>query len=91
MPSDLKRLLEKIQNNELKHRHELVGFENFQKITERLVMGLVVSSLIIGSSILVLANTPPYINEISALGVLGFVISGILGVNMIMSKKKDKY
>lgn len=91
LPSDLKRLLEKIQNNELKHRHELVGFENFQKITERLVMGLVVSSLIIGSSILVLANTPPYINEISALGVLGFVISGILGVNMIMSKKKDKY
>ena len=91
LPSDLKRLLEKIQNNELKHRHELVGFENFQKIAERLVMGLVVSSLIIGSSILVLANTPPHINGISVLGVLGFVISGILGVNMIMSKKKDKY
>ena len=91
LPSDLKRLLEKIQNNELKHRHELVGFENFQKITERLVMGLVLSSLIIGSSILVLANMPPHINGISTLGVLGFVISGILGANMIMSKKKDKY
>lgn len=91
LPSDLKRLLEKIQNNELKHRHELVGFENFQKITERLVMGLVVSSLIIGSSILVLANMPPHINGISVLGILGFVISGILGANMIISKKKDKY
>lgn len=91
LPSDLKRLLEKIQNNELKHRHELVGFENFQKIAERLVMGLVLSSLIIGSSILVLANMPPHINGISVLGVLGFVISGILGVNMIMSKKKNKY
>ena len=90
LPSDLKRLLEKIQNNELKHRHELVGFENFQKIAERLVMGLVLSSLIIGSSILVLANMPPHINGISVLGVLGFVISGILGANMIMSKKKDK-
>ena len=90
LPSDLKRLLEKIQNNELKHRHELVGFENFQKITERLVMGLVVSSLIIGSSILVLANMPPHINGISVLGILGFIISGILGANMIMSKKKDK-
>jgi len=91
LPSDLKRLLEKIQNNELKHRHELVGFENFQKITERLVMGLVVSSLIIGSSILVLANMPTHINGISVLGILGFIISGILGANMIMSKKKDKY
>ena len=91
LPNDLKKLLEKIQNNELKHRHELVGFENFQKIAERLVMGLVLSSLIIASSILVLANIPPHINGISALGVLGFVISGILGVNMIMSKKKDKY
>ena len=90
LPSDLKRLLEKIQNNELKHRHELVGFENFQKITERLVLGLVVSSLIIGSSILVLANMPPHINGISVLGILGFVISGILGANMIISKKKDK-
>ena len=91
LPNDLKKLLEKIQNNELKHRHELVGFENFQKITERLVMGLVVSSLIIGSSILVLANMPPHINGISVLGILGFIISGILGANMIMSKKKDKY
>ena len=91
LPNDLKKLLEKIQNNELKHRHELVGFENFQKIAERLVMGLVLSSLIIASSILVLANIPPHINGISALGVLGFVISGILGINMIMSKKKDKY
>ena len=91
LPNDLKKLLEKIQNNELKHRHELVGFENFQKIAERLVMGLVLSSLIIGSSILVLANMPPHINGISVLGVLGFVISGILGANMIMSKKKDKY
>lgn len=90
LPSDLKRLLEKIQNNELKHRHELVGFENFQKITERLIMGLVFSSLIIGSSILVLANMPPHINGISVLGILGFVISGILGANMIISKKKDK-
>lgn len=90
LPNDLKKLLEKIQNNELKHRHELVGFENFQKIAERLVMGLVLSSLIIASSILVLANIPPHINGISALGVLGFVISGILGINMIMSKKKDK-
>lgn len=90
LPSDLKRLLEKIQNNELKHRHELVGFENFQKIAERLIMGLVVSSLIIGSSILVLANMPPHINGISVLGILGFVISGILGANMIISKKKDK-
>ena len=90
LPSDLKRLLEKIQNNELKHRHELVGFENFQKIAERLVMGLVLSSLIIGSSILVLANMPPHINGISVLGILGFVISGILGANMIISKKKDK-
>ncbi len=53
-------------------------------------MGLVVSSLIIGSSILVLANMPPHINGISVLGILGFVISGILGANMIMSKKKDK-
>ena len=90
LPSDLKRLLEKIQNNELKHRHELVGFENFQKIAERLIMGLVLSSLIIGSSILVLANMPPHINGISVLGILGFIISGILGANMIMSKKKDK-
>ena len=26
----------------------------------------------------------------SVLGILGFVISGILGANMIISKKKDK-
>ena len=88
LPTDLKNILEKIQKNELKHKHEIIGFEKFQKTFEQLVLAIIISSIFVGSSILALANIPPKIFGISGLGLLGFVIAGIMGVNLFFKSKK---
>ena len=88
LPTDMKILLEKIQNNELKHKHEIIGFDKFQKTFERLILAIIISSLFVGSSILALANIPPKIFGISGLGLLGFFISGIMGINLFLKSKK---
>lgn len=88
LPTDLKTILEKIQKNELKHRHEIIGFEKFQKTFEELVLAIIISSLFVGSSILALANIPPKIFGISGLGLLGFIIAGIMEINLFLKSKK---
>ena len=88
LPTDMKILLEKIQNNQLKHKHEIIGFDKFQKAFERLILAIIISSLFVGSSILALANIPPKIFGISGLGLLGFFISGIMGINLFLKSKK---
>ncbi len=88
LPTDMKILLEKIQNNELKHKHEIIGFDKFQKAFERLILAIIISSLFVGSSILALANIPPKIFGISGLGLLGFFISAIMGINLFLKSKK---
>ena len=88
LPTDMKILLEKIQNNELKHKHEIIGFDKFEKAFERLILAIIISSLFVGSSILALANIPPKIFGISGLGLLGFFISGIMGINLFLKSKK---
>lgn len=88
LPTDMKILLEKIQNNELKHKHEIIGFDKFQKAFERFILAIIISSLFVGSSILALANIPPKIFGISGLGLLGFFISGIMGINLFLKSKK---
>ena len=82
LPTDMKILLEKIQ------KHEIIGFDKFQKAFERLILAIIISSLFVGSSILALANIPPKIFGISGLGLLGFFISGIMGINLFLKSKK---
>ena len=88
LPMDLKNILEKIQKNELKHKHEIIGFDKFQKTFEQLILAIIISSLFVGSSILALANIPPKIFGISGLGLLGFIIAGIMGINLFLKRKK---
>ena len=88
LPMDLKNILEKIQKNELKHKHEIIGFDKFQKTFEQLILSIIISSLFVGSSILALANIPPKIFGISGLGLLGFIIAGIMGINLFLKRKK---
>lgn len=88
LPEDLKSISQKLLNGELKHKHEVMGFKELQKTLDRLVTAIIIAALLIASSILVLSNIPPKINEIPALGFLGYAISAILGIIEIVKKNK---
>lgn len=95
LPDDLTVLLEKIKDDKLKVNFEVEGLEDVRKTLQnasnRLTYAIIIAALSIGSSILMMAKIPPLFFENSFLGLLGFLISGILGIAIIYSIwKKDK-
>ena len=95
LPDDLTVLLEKIKDDKLKVNFEIEGLEDVRKTLQnasnRLTYAIIIAALSIGSSILMMAKIPPLFFENSFLGLLGFVISGVLGIAIIYSIwKKDK-
>ncbi len=95
LPDDLTVLLEKIKDDKLKVNFEVEGLEDMRKTLQnasnRLTYAIIIAALSIGSSILMMAQIPPLFFGNSFLGLLGFLISGILGIAIIYSIwKKDK-
>lgn len=95
LPDDLTVLLEKIKDDKLKVNFEVEGLEDMRKTLQnasnRLTYAIIIAALSIGSSILMMAKIPPLFFGNSFLGLVGFLISGILGIAIIYSIwKKDK-
>ncbi|MEK7850555.1 MAG: AarF/UbiB family protein, partial [Deltaproteobacteria bacterium] len=62
--------------DELNDRIDMVG--------NRLIYGIVFASLIIGSSLMVLAGKGPVLYGIPVLGLAGYLLSGILGIGLVV-------
>nr|WP_242851705.1 AarF/UbiB family protein [Caloranaerobacter sp. TR13] len=82
-------ILYKIDNDKLKIKMEIEGLSRLEKeiyiITNKLSLSLIISSIIVGSSIIIQSHTGPEIFGMSAFGLIGFVAAGILGVALIIS------
>ncbi len=95
LPDDLTVLLEKVKDDKLKVNFEVEGLEDMRKTLQnasnRLTYAIIIAALSIGSSILMMAHIPPLFFGNSFLGLVGFLLSGILGIVIIYSIwKKDK-
>jgi len=94
LPGDIHNLIRRIESNDLRITHELIGLtelrESLRKGINRLVLALIISALSIGSSILVSARMPPLIYGIPLLGYIGFLISAILGLSIVFSMWRDR-
>lgn len=93
-PEDATLLMEKIKDDKLTINHKVEGLEDFRKTfqnaTNRLTYAIIIAALSIGSSILMMAKISPLFYGNSLLGLIGFLISGILGLIIIYSiYKKD--
>ncbi len=80
LPRGLMRLLKEVQDGQfdvhLEHRR-------LEPAVNRLVMGMVVSALFLGSSMLLSNKVPPLLYGHSILGFTIFLISGALGLRLI--------
>jgi ubiquinone biosynthesis protein len=89
MPGDIKDIVKKVKEGKLHIEFEHKGLEpinrNWEIISNRISFTLVLAALILGSSILVLADTPPHYYNVSIIGLLGFIISGVLGIRLLFS------
>jgi len=80
----LKKMEEGIFKLELQHR----GLENLinalDKATNRLSYSLILVAIIIGSSLIMQTEKGPQFMGFPVIGVIGFLISGILGLGLVI-------
>ena len=95
LPRGLSTILEKIQTGDLRFHleHENLGglLSTLENISNRLTLGVIIAAMIIGSSMIITTGISPHLFGFPALGIVGYVISGILGlwltVNILRSRK----
>lgn len=84
IPRDAYEIIKKIKRGNLKIEFEHQGLSKFiaemDKSSNRISFSLVISALIIGSSLIIMANRGPMVYGFPVLGILGFVFAGILGL-----------
>jgi ubiquinone biosynthesis protein len=95
LPMRLSQIIEKIDRGELNIRfqHENLGpiRNTLENITNRLTFGIIIAALLIGSSMIITTGVKPLLFGFPALGIIGYLVSGILGLwllyNIIRSRK----
>jgi ubiquinone biosynthesis protein len=96
LPNRLESILNKADQGELTlgFRHEnLAGLRNtLDNITNRLTFGIIIAAMIIGSSMIITTGIGPLLFGFPALGVIGYLISGVLGLWLVFTIiRKKKY
>ncbi len=89
MPRDLKEIFKLIREGRFKFELEHVGLqkmeESIEKSFNRLTVSIIIASTLIGSSLLLLAKTPPLIYDIPLFGIAGFSSAVIMGLILAYS------
>jgi ubiquinone biosynthesis protein len=85
LPHDLEDAIGQIQTGGLQVR---VDLRNLDTIVNRLVLGLVLSALLLGSSLLWSLKAPPLAHDISVFGAAGYFLA--LGVGWILLRSMQK-
>jgi ubiquinone biosynthesis protein len=95
LPLRLSQIIEKIDRGELNIRfqHENLGGirSTLENITNRLTFGIIIAALIVASSMIITTGVEPLLFGFPALGIIGYLVSGVLGLwlvfNIIRSRK----
>lgn len=81
LPDRLNSTLDKVEKGDLELNMNHSGLDDLK---DQLSIALIVSALLVGSSIAILADKGPKVWDISAIGFFGFVFSAILGAYLII-------
>jgi len=89
MPGEVRGLLRQIKQGRMKVEFEHTGLGPFLqtlgRVSGQMSSAIVLGSLIVGSSLLVLAKVKPMWHDISLLGLTGYLFSAIMGVGLLRS------
>ena len=96
IPSRLESLLGKADRNELTlgFRHEnLTGLiHTLENVASRVTFGIITAAMIVGSSMIITTGVKPLLFGFPALGVIGYLFSGVLGMWLLINIiRKRKY
>jgi ubiquinone biosynthesis protein len=89
LPNEVHSILKQLREGRitLDFRHkgleDLMNTQN--RVSKRMSFSILLASIIIGSSLILLAKVPPYWHDVSILGILGISTAGIMGIFLIIS------
>ena len=94
LPGAIQRILQKVEQGDLniKFKHEnLGGLQNsLDNVSNRLSFSIILGSLIIGSSMIITTGVKPLIFGYPVIGLVGYLISAILGLFVVISIFRGK-
>ena len=89
IPGELRELLRQMKRGKVKMEFEHRGLEPMQKtydqISNRIAFSIVIAALIVGSALIVLSKTPPFLFGIPVIGIIGFVAAAVMGMWLLIA------
>jgi len=89
LPEELRAIIRQIRQGRIKIEFEHLGLEKLRSALDqssnRISFAIVLAALIIGSSLIVLSGIPPKWNDIPIIGLVGFLIAGVMGFWLLLS------
>jgi ubiquinone biosynthesis protein len=87
LPTELDRLLRRLEHDDLTVNFQHRGLEGLNEAlraaSNRIALGVIIGALIIGSSQIVTTGIRPYLFGYPALGIVGYLLSALLGLWVI--------
>jgi ubiquinone biosynthesis protein len=94
-PRDLKHAIRKISSGRVKvdltHKGIDPMVHTIQRIAKQMVTALIMAALIIGSALFIISDIPPLWGDVSAAGVIGLILTGILAIGLIRDLRKGDH
>ena len=97
IPGQMLSILNKVEKNQIKVTMKQEGLEHLEgeinNLTNKISLSLLVSSLIVGSSIVIHADIRPRVFGVPLFGVVGYLIGLVMGLVFIISaiRSRKKY
>ena len=89
IPTEARHILRQLRAGKARAALELLGLETLvatlDRASNRMAFAIVLAGLIIGSSVIVLAGTPPLFQGISLFGLAGFLVAAMMGFWLLVS------
>ena len=89
LPYDIGIILRQARKGRFKIELEHVGLEpirrSMDRVSNRIPLTILIAALLLSSSVLVLAQVPPFVGDIPLLALIGYIITIILGFILVIS------
>lgn len=89
LPEELRTILAQLRQGRIKMEFEHRGLSELRaaldQVSNRIAFAIVLASLVIGSSLIILSGIPPKWNDIPIIGLIGFLLAGIMGFWLLVS------
>jgi len=89
LPEELRSILSQLRQGRMKLEFEHRGLSDLRavldQVSNRISFAIVLASLIIGSSLIILSGIPPKWQDIPIIGLIGFLLAGVMGFWLLLS------